>query len=265
MLVGASSHPRVTWDLEADTLVLDGELCRPAALFLRHDVFTALAAGRPEPGQRAMAWFTALCGWGLAHPEVRLLNRRRGLRITNKPQTLLEARAVGLAIPRTLVCNDHALLEGESARRSLIVKPVAGGDYTRELGETLRAVPVKGGSLAAPGIVQDRLEPPEVRVYGIGGRYFAFRLEADVLDYRTTSETRIVPLELTDLPDGQLESLKALMDRLGLDFAAADFKTCPETRRLLFLEINDGPMFAAFDAVAEGRLTEAIADFLGPR
>jgi hypothetical protein len=37
--------------------------------------------------------------------------------------------------------------------------------------------------------------------------------------------------------------------RLGLDFAAADFKRCAKVK-ILFLEVNAGPMFAAFDAAS---------------
>jgi hypothetical protein len=54
------------------------------------------------------------------------------------------------------------------------------------------------------------------------------------------------------------------MDRMGLDFAAADFKTCPETGRLLFLEINTGPMFAAFDQASDRAVSRALADLLSP-
>lgn len=46
---------------------------------------------------------------------------------------------------------------------------------------------------------------------------------------------------------------------------AADFKACPRTGRLLFLEVNSGPMFSAFDAAGHGCLTAAMADWLAGR
>ena len=58
LLVGANTHPRVTWEIEGDELRIDGEERQPAALYIRSDVFTGLASGRPEPFQRAAAWFT---------------------------------------------------------------------------------------------------------------------------------------------------------------------------------------------------------------
>ncbi|HKY05535.1 MAG TPA: hypothetical protein VJQ56_11630 [Blastocatellia bacterium] len=262
LLVGANSHPRITWDMDTDILSINGEIRRPAALFVRSDVFTGLAARRPEPFQRAMAWFTAVTGWALSHADVRILNRASALNVTNKLQVLYLARQVGFEIPSTLVSNDYSLLSNEIASRELIVKPVNGGDFARDLKDVLAAAIVSSGSLASPGIVQERLVPPEIRVYKINGRYFPYQLVADALDYRSTTDCKVVPLEVTDLPRGLTDRLGDLMDRLGMDFGAADFKACPRTGRLQFLEVNSGPMFAAFDAVSDGRLTNAIADFL---
>jgi hypothetical protein len=262
LLVGASSHPRITWDLRADALHIDGEERRPKAVFLRHDVFTYLAERRPEPGYRASAWYTTLAGYCQAHPEVRLFNRASAQRFTNKLHVLKLAEEVGLAIPATIVSNDAELLTRELEARRLVVKPVNGGDYTRDLAEVLAIAPRKGESLAAPSIVQQRLVPPEIRVYGIGGRFFAFKLVADALDYRSTTDCQVLVEDLASLPRGLLEGLGALMERLGLDFGAADFKACAETGRLLFLEINNGPMFVAFDAACGGELTAAMGDFL---
>lgn len=265
LLVGASSHPRITWDLRADVLRINGEERRPSAVFLRHDVFTHLADRRPEPAFRASAWHTTLSGWCHAHPEVRLFNRPSALRVTNKLHVLKLAEEAGLEIPATLVTNDADLLTQEAEARRLVVKPVNGGAYTRELAEVLAIAPRKGASLAAPSIVQTRLVPPEVRVYGIGGRFFAFKLVADALDYRSTRACQILTVAEAELPQGLVDHLRALMARLEMDFGAADFKACAETGRLLFLEINNGPMFAAFDAACSGELTSAMGDFLrGP-
>jgi glutathione synthase/RimK-type ligase-like ATP-grasp enzyme len=262
LLVGAYMHPRVTWDLERDALLINGVECRPSAVFIRNDVFTGLAARRPEPFQRAIAWYTAISGWAFSHPEVRILNQASALNVTNKPQVLCLAREVGFDIPSTLVSNDFELLSQEMEKRELIVKPVNGGDYTKEIKEVLQTTTVLNQTLAAPAIVQEQLVPPEIRVYRINGRCFAYQLVADALDYRSTTDCEVIPLEVNDLPEGFTDRLAALMDRLQMNFGAVDFKASPQTGRLLFLEINSGPMFAAFDAVSEGRLTNAIVDFL---
>ena len=55
-------------------------------------------------------------------------------------------------------------------QRALIAKPVNGGDYARELADIMKTAPQREGSLASPWIVQERLVPPEVRVYWIAGK-----------------------------------------------------------------------------------------------
>jgi hypothetical protein len=264
LLVGAHSHPRVTWDLDQDVLWINEIASYPSALFIRYDVFTSLADGRPEPAQRALSWFTTLTGWAYAHPEVRFFNRARAQQVTNKLLVLRMARELGFDIPFTLASNDFGRLTHELEQRALVVKPVAGGDYTRNLPDVLGTAPVVHGSLPAPAIVQDRLAPPEIRVYRIHQRCFAYQLVAEALDYRSTSDCAIIPVAESDLPDGLTARLATLMDRFHMDFGAADFKACPRTGQLQFLEINDGPMFAAFDAVSRGRLTDALVDYLCP-
>lgn len=262
LLVGAHMHPRVTWNVDDDELVVNGKTVRPRAVFIRNDVFTGLASRRPEPFQRALAWYTTIHGWTVAHTDVCITNRASAFQMTNKPHALCLAREVGLDIPSTVVSNDFELLSRKLETHALITKPVNGGDYTRELSEVLRSAPVLDSSLPAPAIVQERLVPPEIRVYRVGERFFAYQLVADALDYRTTADCNVVSLELEDLPAGLTDKLRALTDRLQIDFGAADFKACPGTGRMLFLEINNGPMFAAFDAVSNNRLTNALVDFL---
>jgi hypothetical protein len=262
LFVGPRTHPRITWDFESDALRIDGEERRPEALFIRYDVFSSMADSRPAPTFRSLAWFTAVSGWAIAHPEVKMFNRRSALHVTNKLHVLHVAREVGLDIPRTLVTNDHALLVEKSAREPLIAKPVNGGDYTRELSDILKTAPQREGSLPAPSFVQERLVPREVRVYSIGGRYFAFQLVADALDYRSTSDCQVLPLDDDSLPASLYEGLGRLMERLQMDYGAADFKADPETGALRFLEINNGPMFTAFDRASGGRLSRAMAEHL---
>jgi len=262
LFVGPHTHPRITWDFERDALQIDGEERRPEALFIRYDVFSSMADPRQAPAFRSLAWFTAVSGWAIAHPEVKMFNRESALHVTNKLHVLHVAREVGLDIPRTLVTNDHALLVEKSEREALIAKPVNGGDYTRALPDILKTAPQRDGSLPAPSFVQERLVPREVRVYSIGGRYFAFQLVADALDYRSTSDCKVLPLDEESLPASLYEGLARLMERLRMDYGAADFKADPETGELRFLEINNGPMFTAFDRASGGRLSRAMVEHL---
>ena len=252
LLVGKSSHPSVTWDIGNGQLLLDDEPLECSAAFVRPDVFTALNDGHASSQYRALAWHTAVTGWLAAHREVFIFNRRNLNQVTNKPLVLKLAQDCGLAVPQTLITNDR---ESLASFRSGVVKPVNGGGYCEPLAEVLKRTPAKDGRMAAPAIVQQRLVPPEVRVYAIGDRYFAFNVISPELDYRSTQNCR---LESREVPSELIEGYGALLALLGLDFAAADFKTCPDTGRLLFLEVNNGPMFAAFDHATSGELCRAM-------
>lgn len=264
LLVGRTRHPAITWELGDDALVIDGEPLRPTALFLRHDVFEHLADPRPETAFRAAAWSAAIAGWALAHPHVRWFNRASGQRLTNKPGALLLARACGLEIPATRITNDLAALAPGAA--SLVAKPVAGGGPCRRLADLLPATLTRAGRAAAPAIVQPELVPPERRIFAVRRDLatpgagpvdaFAFEVVAATLDYREDDGARVEPRP----PEPDLVAgLRRLMDAMGLDLAAADFKADPATGRLLFLEINSGPMFAGFDRAAPYALAGAIA------
>jgi glutathione synthase/RimK-type ligase-like ATP-grasp enzyme len=258
LLVGKTSHPSLTWDLSAGQLWLEGEPVQCSAAFIRHDVFTALQDGRPSSHYRALAWHTAITGWLAAHPEIFIFNRRNLNQVTNKPLVLKLAQDYGLAIPETLITNESGRLAPHDER---VVKPINGGGYCESLVEVLERTPLKEGRAASPAIIQQRLVQPEIRIYLVGEEYFAFNVISSELDYRATRNCRVEFVE--EFSDrGLTDALGKLLAQLGLDFAAADFKTDPGTGRLLFLEVNTGPMFAAFNHASNGKLCDAMIEQL---
>ena len=110
-------------------------------------------------------------------------------------------------------------------------------------GATVR--PKRGSSLEATTIV--------------GNHAFAFEIRSQHLDYRVQPDAEIIPLET--LPD-EVELLRKLMANLKMDFGAADFKTDPKTKQLVFLELNSSPMFVRFDQILKGALCEAMIQTL---
>lgn len=242
----------LTWDLAADVLTIDGEPLAPRAVFLRHDVFSTPSA------TRAYAWYTTILAWAMAHPEVRLLNRHHSGHLL-KPQQLLMARDCGLSIPSTLVTNDATVL---AALPDHIAKPVAGGEYTQPLSAALASAPRRDNALAAPAIVQETLIPPELRIYRTGSQFISFHVIAKTLDYRTDTHARV---EQVANNRRLVAGLRKLTDAMRLDFAAADFKQCPRTKRMLFLEVNSGPMFAAFDAASGRAVGRGVVGWLKER
>jgi glutathione synthase/RimK-type ligase-like ATP-grasp enzyme len=261
LLAGADRTPALTWDVQADTLVVDGAEVRPAAGFMRYDVFHAMADRRAAVGFRAQAWYATLHGWLLAHRGVRMVNRGYAGQVS-KPYMLSVAAACGLRIPRTLITNDLDALEGIPGAGEMIAKPVPGGGYTQRVGELLRDTERREGRAAAPAIVQQRLVAPEVRIYGVGGRFIPFRVISDQLDYRADDATRVEPLPLEGIGPRLVGALSRLMERLGMEYGGADFKTDAATGELVFLEINSGPMFAAFDRASGGAVSDALLDWL---
>jgi hypothetical protein len=259
LLAGASASPRLTWRLGDGTLWIDGAEVRPTALFLRHDVFTHLRDRRPDSHRRAGRWYQALLSWALAQEDVALLNRGYGARHASKPYALLLARRMGLAVPETLVTTEPDALDRLDGAE-WIAKPVNGGEYTRELAAARADEGWRLRFAAEPTIVQRRLVGPELRIYRVGERWLAFALRSEALDYRATPA---VGIEAVPAPHDLTLPLGRMMDRLSLDFGAADFKICPRTGARLFLEVNSAPMFAGFDRAAGGALADAILDWLG--
>src|SRR5690349_13904422 len=170
---------------------------------------------------------------------------------------LHRARCLGLDVPDSIVTNEPSR-HGGNAEQDWIVKPIDGGEYTRTLADALSDTRWTGQGGQEPTIMQRRLVP-DLRIYRIGDRWFAFALQSSKLDYRATRDVTIEPVPA---PTEPIRPLGRLMDEVSLDFGAADFKTCPETGCYQFLEVNSAPMFAAFDRVAKGCLSSAILEWL---
>jgi hypothetical protein len=260
LLVGKDSHPAVTWEINTGRCLINGEPLECDAAFIRHDVFTGMADGQASSHYRALAWFTTLNGWLAANEKIKIFNRKSQNQVTNKPQVLDIALASGLQIPHSIITNDFSYLENGEAKQALVVKPVNGGGYCQKLSDVSTKTALKENRAAAPAIVQNELVQPEIRIYRVGKRFFAFNVISDELDYRATQKCRLVYLE--EPPKELLPGYKKLLDALALDFAAADFKTDSSDGSLRFLEVNTGPMFAAFDAASGGALCGAMVEAL---
>ncbi|AXQ27864.1 hypothetical protein D0B54_03860 [Solimonas sp. K1W22B-7] len=236
-----------------------GELAGVAAAFFRYDVFTPVSSGEQASTLRASAWFQCVNAWVLSRPGVRALNRDMKQAATNKIAVLALAEKQGLRIPRTRVSNlqEHAMA---MAAGGGVTKPVTGGDYCRLLQDVLPGVEFRHGRAPLPAFLQERLSAPEIRLYVVGEHRFAFEMRSSSLDYREHQDVDVLPVEVP----AEVEPLRALMACLGMDFGAADFKTDPATGKRIFLELNNSPMIANFDQVAQGAIADAIVRTLLP-
>ena len=258
LLTGQAGSPRLHWDIRQHRLLDDAEEVTASAAFIRQDVFAYLKSNNAQDNASAREWFVSVSGWLLSSPDIHVCNRPfLACGGVNKPYVLRLALELGFNVADTYISNDIPAMDALAQTGEWVVKPVTGGAYCTPL------IPHEGRGnniLAFPQTVQQRLEQPELRVFRVGAAWFGFQVLSDVLDYRTSSATR---MKVVDVSPDLVEKLTLLSDRLGLDFAAADFKTDAHSGALQFLEINTNPMFAGFDQIAAGALSDAILRHLG--
>lgn len=260
ILIGRSDEPRLAWHMDAGTLTVDGRIVEGRSAFIRYDVFNAPPGAVGGGLDRALAWYSAVASWCLAQQGLRMVNRGLQHTTTHKGHLLARARARGLPVPRTLIGNDRDAIAALGEASDLVAKPVAGGAYCMGLADALAGAVWDGGVAPLPATVQEKLSYPEFRIYLIGGRVLAFRVTAGGIDSRVAPDARIVPFASADLDAGLVSGLAALADESGVDFCAFDLKTRDGAPCLL--EMNTDPMFAAYDRIAGGALSDAILDFL---
>lgn len=260
LLLTDSAPPCISWDIETGSLTIDSEHLPLSSVFLRYDVFGSLGYSPEKTSFLAGAWYTTIQSWAASTQNIRSFNQRFGTRATDKPHHLILARKHGLKIPITHITNDMRWLEQLPGDQT-IAKPVGGGGYTHLLQDALADFPVGTTVLPAPALVQNRLVPPEVRLFLIGDQAIAFRVNSTDLDYRQDIKAT---LEHFDPPAEVVHNLKSLAHEIGLDFSASDFKADPVTGELVFMEINSSPMFVRFDHDSGGIVTNAMLKWLMP-
>ena len=259
LIAGGRWHPQVTWVLGAQEISIDGQNVRPQAAFIRHDVFSYLHDRRPAIAFRSDSWYSTTTSWLACSPGVRYLNRRSLGQVLWKPYTFQRAIAAGLNIPATLVSNRVSDIRDFASGERKVVKPVQGGGYCRPLEKALSAARPRHAATAAPAIVQPQLAYPELRVYGVAGRFFGLSINSEEVDYRVSTRHTVTP---DVVPHDVQLGLTNLMSDLGLDLCAVDFKTDPKTGQLFVLDVNDMPMFELHDEMLEGAISDAIIDYL---
>jgi len=255
---GQEESPKFSWHLTQRHPRVEAPVLSVTGAFIRYDVFGNINAPNSGASQRASGWYQTFYGWLLSQKHIRLFNRHHVPAVGNKPAMLILAQQLGLQTPDTWITNEAEEL-GKYSAGSAIAKPVAGGDFCYSLEQLYSSIQFRNGCAAMPAIVQNRLVAPEVRIYVVGNHAFAFEIRSQHLDYRVKPDAEVIPLET--VPQ-EVELLRKLMVALQMDFGAADFKTDPHTKQLVFLELNSSPMFVRFDQVLNGALCEAMIETL---
>jgi glutathione synthase/RimK-type ligase-like ATP-grasp enzyme len=194
---------------------------------------------------------------------------------SRKTWQLALAREVGLAIPRTLVTNDPARARAfvrSCGRRdgpwNAVTKLVG---PTEEVGRGTFVVTDDhfrdlGAMTFAPIVYQEYVDGVDLRVTCVGGRLFAAEVDARRtaaphdcrLDFRSA---RVGPARL---PREVARRLKAMVDRLGLAYAAIDLRRTGAGEHV-FLDLNPSGQWLAWERRAGLPITDAVARLLAGR
>jgi hypothetical protein len=230
--------------------VLDEALAPGPASYATAQVHAALSG----------AWGSLQAGW--------MNDPWRDERAGHKPTQLAAAEAVGLSVPPTLIScvpADARVFLQELGNRPVIQKPLRPTetswrptrlvtDADRRRLDDLRL---------APAILQAYVPGTDIRVTAAGGRLFATAIDASDTgsphDFRPAyAQARVSPCEL---PADVAAGVRALLESLGLRYAALDFRRTDEGQHF-FLEANPAGQWLFLEDRTGQPITQAVAEAL---
>jgi glutathione synthase/RimK-type ligase-like ATP-grasp enzyme len=192
-----------------------------------------------------------------------------------KPVQLRQAVACGLRVPRTLVTNDPQTARVfVSAVGRAVCKPFGGAGISDDDGfRHVFTTKVTANQCTDPNIFRTMHlfqewvpKEYEVRLTVVDGRFFAARIdaasEAARVDWR--SDYQSISHTVTGTPGTVRSQVNALLDALGLRFAALDFIVAPDGQ-WWFLECNPNGQWAWIEEETGMPIAGALADALEGR
>lgn len=199
--------------------------------------------------------------------DARWVNPPRASRAAGrKARQLVEARAVGLRVPRTVMTNDPDAVRrlaaegidliykrlGAAPRPISATKPLLASDLERL--EVLQL---------CPAIFQERIHArADIRVTAIGDELWAAEIDTPAggspLDFRFDMGVAMCAHEL---PSDVAEQVLSLLTRLGLVHAAIDLRLTDDGE-YVFLEVNPAGQYLFVELLAGLPLTERMVRFL---
>jgi hypothetical protein len=255
---GPDFEPEWVWDLQKQTLSVNGLHVRPRAAFARLNRFQPRGAFGTQA--RDEAWYTAALSYAQVNSHVAYLNRDRAAITSFDAPMLVAAKSVGLEIPETRISN--SMIAYQSRPFDFVAQPMCGGSQVFCLSTILVEQPDHEWIKPSPAIIQTKQGNPLFRIFMVEDRLFAFDLSPDMTDKRRKPQAPIRHLDLSVVPQHLPPMLRKLARRLRIDFCAVDFKRQPDTGQWVFQTLTPDPMFAPFDDLCDHQISHAILDVL---
>lgn len=259
ILLENNYSPSITWDYNEDILIIDGMNIKPDVVWFRRYVLH----DNNNLQLRSKRLHHIIQGWLLSHPDVKIINRNWLNKFNNKIYQLNLAKKIGMKIPNTVLTNSVKIME--IFKNNSIIKPIDNG-YCCELKNILDNL-IDNNDFrinnnnelvsSSPAFIQEKLLNPEYRIYFIFGNIVAFKIESNKIDHRTDENSKIYNISTNEIGDELLIKIGKLFGLIDLDFGALDFKI-NDNNELIFLEVNDFPMFSKFDKISSNKISTFI-------
>lgn len=198
-------------------------------------------------------------------------------RAENKISQLVQAAAVGLAVPDTVIGNSpSAFLQLHQRLEGRLVSKMPGGTLSRTFARTeffrftervgshdvRHAHAVRLSPVIFQGYVDKALE---LRVTVVGDRVFAAEIHSQSTrqtqhDWRHYDHLN-TPMARHELPEPVAEQCRALVGRLGLHYGAIDLVLTPRGE-YVFLEINPNGQYLWIEDETGLPISDAICELL---
>lgn len=251
----------------------DVDLSAVRSVWYRKPAPFALHSGMTAT-ERQWAAAEAEMGFGglLAALPARWVNRPDRIALAGrKPLQLSTAAACGLRVPESLLTNDPEQARLFCSTHSdVIYKPLTGGPGSEGghrvalRADTVTADQITDGLRRTTHLFQTRIPCAySVRVTVVGRRVFAVRIDTpggvDAVDWRAVhDQLSYAPI---DVPADVAVRLNAVMDELGLVYAAPDFVVDHDGRWWFHGDLNPGGQWAWITPLRQD-ITRALADEL---
>jgi hypothetical protein len=218
------------------------------------------AETNPVAGRRWYALLSSLRAWLDAVPGCVVNRPSGGAHNGSKPLHEALLRDLGLRVPDSVTSSDPDVLRAFVREGPTISKTVCGvrADTTEVTEDAFAGFDPASG----PVHLQRLMAGDDARIHVVGEHVVAQVARAGAVDYRRAGA--IAGMEVVEPPAALRDLLVAATSRIGLAFAAWDFKIGSDGTYWC-LEANPMPGYGPYDLRCDGAITRILLRHLGAR